>query len=88
MLIIHHCPQPVILYNQVRVLLGCDNIHKAKKEKEKKKCKKKKAKEKGGCEDAENRPPDGRSEFYLSIVFANVKSSLYLLSDWYNLLIE
>ena len=31
MLIIHHCPQPVILYSQVRVLLGCDNIGKAKK---------------------------------------------------------
>ena len=35
MLIIHHCPQPGILYNQVRVLLDCDNIQK-KKRKEKK----------------------------------------------------
>ena len=37
MFIVHHCSQPVILYNQARVLLGCDNIHKAKKKKRKKK---------------------------------------------------
>ena len=36
MLIKHHSPQPVILYNQVRVLLGCDNVHKAKIEKTRK----------------------------------------------------
>ena len=56
MLIIHHCPQLVILYNQVRVRLACDNIHKGKKnEKDEgnKKCKKK-----GGCGDAENGTPD------------------------------
>ena len=60
MLVIHHWPQSVILYNQVRVLLGCDNVHKAKNGKNKKKREKKG--KKGGCSDAENRTPDVRTE--------------------------
>lgn len=56
------------------MLLGCDNLHKAKKkEKKKKKCKKKG----GGCGDAENCTPDVRLEVYLSIVFANMPNRAY-----------